>query len=83
MEHSATDQMPRVETDPELVVLPSFEVRSRPLARGLEEAIAKSRPVEPRKPRKLGTGVITKDFGQVRVGVMTVFWVPFQVGLTW
>jgi hypothetical protein len=74
---------PAVESDTEIVVMPKFEVRTRPLARGLEEAMAKARPVEPQNHSTLGTGVHEKDFGKVRAFAVTVLYVPILFGLSW
>ena len=72
-----------VEGEPEIIVLPKFEVKSRPLPRGLVEAVAASRPLEPQNQSKLGTGVHEKDFGKVRAYAVTVLYVPIMFGLRW
>ena len=72
-----------VESDPELIVLPKFEIRSRPLPRGLAEAIATSRPLEPQNHSRFGTGIHEKDFGKVRAYAVTVLYVPICLGLSW
>lgn len=79
----APDSLPEVKNDAEIIVLPKYEVKSRPLPRGLTQAIAKARPLGPQNHSKLGTGIHEKDFGKVRVSAATVLYVPIFVGLSW
>jgi hypothetical protein len=74
---------PEVKIDSDIIVLPKYEVRSRPLPRGLTEAIAKSRSFEPQNHSKFGTGIHEKDFGKVRFSAVTVLYIPVLVGLSW
>jgi hypothetical protein len=82
-EQPASDPTPRVESDSETIVLPKYDVRSRPLPRGLNEAVAKSRPMGPQNHTKFGTGIQEKDFGKVRLSAITVLYIPIGVGLSW
>lgn len=77
------DLAPPVESDPEIVALPRFEVRSSRLPRGLEEAVEKSRPDGLHDDVKLGTGVHVRDFGKVRMAVATVLYIPIYIGFSW
>lgn len=83
LEQPAPELAPQVEGDPEIVVLPKFEVKSPPLPRGLVAAVAASRPLEPQNKSKWGTGVHEKDFGKVRAYAVTVLYVPILFGFRW
>jgi hypothetical protein len=83
-EQSASEVLqPQGELDPEVVVLPKFEVRSRALDRDLPAAIANYKSTAPQNHSKLGTGIHEKDFGKVRLSCVTVLYIPIQVGIGW
>jgi hypothetical protein len=69
--------------DPEIVILPPFEVRSRLLDRNLTAAIENWRPPSPQNHSRFGTGIHEKDIGKVRAGVVTVLYIPILVGFSW
>lgn len=83
LEQPAPELAPEVEGDPEIIVLPKYMVESRPLPRGLVEAVAASRSLEPQNQSRLGTGIHEKDFGKVRAYAVTVLYVPILVGFSW
>jgi hypothetical protein len=82
-EQPTPDVAPAVGIDSDIIVLPKYEVRSRPLPRGLTEAIARSRSLGPQNQSKFGTGIHEKDFGKIRVSAITVLYIPVLVGLSW
>lgn len=67
----------------DIVVLPKYEVRSASVTRGLTEEMVRSRPPGPINQHTFGTGVYQKDFGKVRVGVVTILFIPIQIGMSW
>jgi hypothetical protein len=74
---------PQAASDPAVVLMPKFEVRSRPIDYGLPEAIARYKDPRPQINRKFGTGIYQKDFGKVRMTTSTIFYIPFFVGFSW
>jgi hypothetical protein len=83
LEQAVPDQEPSVNNDPDIIYLAKFEVRDRPLPRGLGDAILKARQTEPKNHSRFGTGIHEKDFGKVRASAVTLFYVPVFVGLSW
>lgn len=83
LEQPVSVSAPMVDAGPDVVVLPVLEVLDRLPARGLAEAVAKSRPSEAQSESRLGTGFHEKDFGKVRAKVVTVLYVPIQLGFSW
>lgn len=71
------------QTDPDVVVLDTFEVRTRAFDRDLPSAIKKWRPSGPQNNTRFGTGVREKDFGKVRASVVTILYIPVLVGFSW
>lgn len=69
--------------DSDVVLLPKMAVNERPLPRDLGADIARWRSQAPQNHTRLGTGIHQKDFGKVRVGVMTLFYIPIAVGASW
>lgn len=69
--------------DAEIVILPKMDVTTHSVDRKLAEAIAKGRSSRPVNTTRFGTGVRTKDFGKVRAGVVTLFYVPVAFGFSW
>jgi hypothetical protein len=80
---SSASQSEPVKNDPEVIVLPKFEVKERRVPRGLAEAIVRARPLEPQNHSRLGTGIHQADIGKVRVSAVTVLYVPVFLGLSW
>ena len=72
-----------VKSDPEVIILPKFEVKERRVPRGLADAIATAKPLGPQNHSKFGTGVHEKDIGKVRISAVTVLYVPIFVSLRW
>lgn len=79
----APDPTVQGELSPEVVMLPEFEVNSTAIDLDLARAIENSRPVRESGPRKLGTGVVQKDFGKTRIGAVTVLYIPIFIGFSW
>ncbi len=82
-ESFTADQASQGALDPEVVLMPKVEVTSRRFDRDLPAAIANWRPTGPQNHTKFGTGIRQKDFGKVRASVMTIFYIPVGVGLSW
>lgn len=73
----------KAQSDPDLVVLDTYEVRSRAFDRGLPEAIRRYHPPGPQNRTKFGTGIRQKDFGKVRASMVTILYIPVLVGFSW
>jgi hypothetical protein len=71
----------RPPVDPDVVVLEPLTVTERFDAKRFELAMQRARV--PATRRRWGTGLVTRDFGKVRVGVCSILYVPVMIGLSW
>lgn len=73
------------ETDPEIVVLPQYDVsaQSARMERNLARAIERSRGSGPINESRFGTGVHERDLGKVRAGATTILFVPVHLKFSW
>lgn len=69
----------------ELVKLAPFEVSGGYRDRGLHSRLMRQKADAHAKEvlNKVGIGVHQKKAGKIWVSASTIFWVPFQVGLSW
>jgi hypothetical protein len=82
-ESSDSDTAMGDSADSAVVTLPKITVNERPLPRDLGADIARWRSQAPQNHSRFGTGVHEKDFGKVRVSVMTLFYIPIGAGVRW
>lgn len=79
----SSDAASATDDDSDVVLLPKMAVNERPLPRDLGADIARWRSQAPQNHTRLGTGIHQKDFGKMRVSVMTLFYIPIAVGASW
>lgn len=82
-EESIPILLTRTRADPDVLLMPKFEVFADEFDRGLHEAILNYRDPRPINNTRFGTGLRQKDFGKVRAGVVTIFYIPVMFGLSW
>jgi hypothetical protein len=70
-------------SDPDVVHLETVEVGAPRFGRELERAIESYRMHLPLNTQVMGTGVIQKDYGKLRVSRMSVLYVPVQLKFSW
>lgn len=83
IDQSSEEQKQESEPDPDLLYLPKLEVKGPRVDRGFAEAIATARPTGPQNISKWGTGIHQKDFGKLRLSVVTVLFIPINAGISW
>jgi hypothetical protein len=79
----AGEPSPQANSDPNIIVLDNYNVRSRAFERDLPLAIQRWRPSGPQNKTKFGTGIRQKDFGKVRASMVTILYIPVLVGFSW
>lgn len=83
----ATQELAREEPtefrDPNVVPMEAVQITTSALDRDLAADVKKTRSPHAESHRKLGTGVVEKDFGKVRMAAVTIFYVPILVGFSW
>lgn len=77
-----TDEDPS-QDDPNIVRLRKMEITASKVDATLDMAIKKYAGSKPESQRALGTGVIERDFGKVRMDTITVLYIPLQIGFSW
>jgi hypothetical protein len=83
LEESIPILLTRTRADPDVLLMPKFEVFADEVDRGLHEAILNYRDPRPINNTRFGTGLRQKDFGKVRAGVVTILYIPIMFGLSW
>jgi hypothetical protein len=79
----AAEPSPQASSDPSIIVLDKYNVRSRAFERDLPIAIQRWRPSGPQNKTKFGTGIRQKDFGKVRASMVTILYIPVMIGFSW
>jgi hypothetical protein len=69
--------------DPNVVQMETVQVTTSALDRDLAADVKKTKGLRGESHRKLGTGVVEKDFGKVRMSAVTILYVPILVGFSW
>jgi hypothetical protein len=73
----------RAQAGPDVLLMPKFEVFADEVDRGLHQAILNYRDPRPINNTRFGTGLRQKDFGKVRAGMVTIFYIPVMIGFSW